>query len=533
MEYRELLGHEVPQRDAMPLAACHVGGYMLVCVATASAGFLAFVPTAFTAIAELGVITAFGMVAAVVSTLTLIPALLTIWRPYARRVKLVLSQEDLLSRLLHWPAGHGRLVLTAGAVALVVGLVLAPRVTFDPDPLNLRDPRSESVATFRRLQSNPEIPTMTLSALTPNAQAAQMLVDKAQALPLVRRAMSINDFIPQQQDEKLAIIGDLALILGPQFESGGEQPKIVARADDRESLSTLVKQLEQVSQQPGSVNAAALLSELRRFQAQMNAAGAAGSERLLQSLRETLLGTLPARLTALIDSLQAGPVSLADLPRSLVERWVSGNGVHRVEIWPREVLDRTERMQEFVDEVREVAPNAAGPALISLESGHAVVTAFRTAFLYSFVAISILLLVLLRNVVDALLALLPLAVAMILTLALLVIFDMDLNFANVIALPLILGVGIDYGVYIVQRGRASDAGTKIFQSGAARAVLSGGLITVASFGNLMWSSHPGTVSLGLVLALGLGLALLCALVFLPSLILLRQRRRALHAQRSA
>jgi predicted RND superfamily exporter protein len=173
-----------------------------------------------------------------------------------------------------------------------------------------------------------------------------------------------------------------------------------------------------------------------------------------------------------------------------------------------------------------------GPALISLESGHAVVSAFRIAFLYSFVAISILLLLLLRNVVDALLALLPLAVAMILTLALLVIFDMDLNFANVIALPLILGVGIDYGVYIVQRGRASDAGTKIFQSGAARAVLSGGLITVASFGNLMWSSHPGTVSLGLVLALGLGLALLCALVFLPSLILLRQHRRALHVQRS-
>ncbi|HWK49373.1 MAG TPA: MMPL family transporter, partial [Steroidobacter sp.] len=235
---------------------------------------------------------------------------------------------------------------------------------------------------------------------------------------------------------------------------------------------------------------------------------------------------------ALTDSLQAGPVALADLPRSLFVRWVSGNGIYRVEIWPREVLDRTGRMQQFVDQVLEVAPNAVGPALISLESGHAVVSAFRVAFLYSFVAISILLLVLLRNVVDALLALLPLAVAMILTLALMVIFDMKLNFANVIALPLILGVGIDYGVYIVQRGRARNVGTTIFQSGAARAVLSGGLITVASFGNLMWSSHPGTRSLGLVLALGLGLALLCALVFLPSLILLWQRRRALSAQRS-
>jgi predicted RND superfamily exporter protein len=190
------------------------------------------------------------------------------------------------------------------------------------------------------------------------------------------------------------------------------------------------------------------------------------------------------------------------------------------------VLNSTERTQAFVDQVRGVAPNAVGPAVISLESGHAVVSAFRTAFLYSFVAISFLLLVFLRQVVDVLLALLPLAAALILTLAVMVIFDMKFNFANVIALPLILGVGIDYGVYIVQRGRGSDVGTRIFQSGAARAVLSGGLITVASFGSLMWSSHPGTASLGLVLALGLGLTLLCALVFLPSLILMRQRWRA-------
>jgi predicted RND superfamily exporter protein len=395
--------------------------------------------------------------------------------------------------------------------------------------------RSESVATFRQLQSDPQIPTMTVSALAPNAAAAQSLVQKAQALPLVLRSMSINDFIPPQQSEKLAIIDDLALVMGPQFGIEGAAPAIVARADDAESLAALVEQLERLTKEPRAevANAALLLSELQRFQAQMNAAGVANSEALLQSLREDLLGTLPARLAALSDSLQAGPVSIADLPPSLRERWVSTNGMFRVEIWPREVLDSTERMQQFVDQVREVVPNAVGPAVISLESGHAVVSAFRMAFVYSFVAISVLLLVLLRRVADVLLALLPLAAALILTLALMVVFDMSFNFANVIALPLILGVGIDYGVYIVQRGRATDVGAKIFQSGAARAVLSGGLITVASFGSLMWSSHPGTASLGLVLALGLGLTLLCALVFLPSLILLRQRRRDSHVQRGA
>ena len=531
MEYRELLGHEVPQREAMPLAACHVGSYMLVCVATSSAGFLAFVPTAFTAIAELGVIAAFGMVAGVASSLTLLPAVLTVWRPNAGKVRLVLAQQDLLSRVLHWPAGHGRIVLIGGAVAIVIGLLLAPRVRFDPDPLNLRAPGSEAVATFRRLQSDPRIPTTTLSAVAATAADAQSLVQALQPLPLVLRSLSIDDFIPPQQPEKLAIIDDLALVLGPQFADHGTPPAIVAREDDIESLAALTQQLERVTRSGASAGAAALLSELRLVQAQLHAAGRDGRESLLQSLRETLLGTLPGRLVALSDGLQASPVAVTDLPRSLRERWVSAGGIHRVEIWPREALGSTERMQQFVDQVRAVVPSAVGPAVVSLESGRAIVAAFLTAFLYSFVAISILLLVLLRQVVDVLLALLPLVAALILTLAVMVILGMPFNFANVIALPLILGVGIDYGVYIVQRGRATDVGTKIFQSGAARAVLSGGLITVASFGSLMWSSHPGTASLGLVLALGLGLTLSCALVFLPSLILLRQRRRAPRAER--
>jgi uncharacterized protein len=535
MEYRELLGSNVPRRDAMPTAACHVGGYMLVCVATASAGFLAFVPTAFTAIAELGVITAFGMVAGVISTLTLLPALLRFWRPKAEKAKLVLSNEDFISRALHWAGGHGRTVLIAGTLALGAGVVLAPQVTFDPDPLNLRDSRWESVATFRRLQADPQIPTMTLSALAPNPQTAQAYARQAQALPLVLRATTLDDFVPQQQSEKLAIIGDLALVMGPQFESAGDKPPIVARVDDRESMAALIKQLQLFTQQQSgevATNAAVLLSELKRLQAHMEAGGIAGSERLLQSLRETLLGTLPGQLASLSESLQARPIVLSDLPRPLRERWVGTNGTYRVEISPREVLNREDRMERFVNQVRTVVPEAVGPAVISLESGHAVVSAFRMAFLYSFIAITLLLLVLLRNVVDVLLALLPLAVALILTLAVMVIIGMPFNFANVIALPLILGVGIDYGVYILQRGRAHDVGTNIFQSGAARAVLAGGLITVASFGSLMWASHPGTASLGLVLALGLGLALLCALVFLPSLILLRQRRRAAQVQRA-
>ena len=220
-------------------------------------------------------------------------------------------------------------------------------------------------------------------------------------------------------------------------------------------------------------------------------------------------------------------VSVDDLPAPLVSRWRSPEGHYRVEAAPREVLIGIPPMQRFLNEVRSVAPQAVGPPLVILESANAVVSAFRRAFAFSAIAIVLLLIVLLRRPADVLLAIVPLAFAGLFTVAGMALLGLSFNFANVIALPLILGVGIDYGVYIVQRGRESEAAAvNLLRSGAARAVFFGALITIASFGNLVWSRHPGTVSLGLVLTLGLALTLTSALVFLPSLLLARQRRLA-------
>jgi predicted RND superfamily exporter protein len=251
---------------------------------------------------------------------------------------------------------------------------------------------------------------------------------------------------------------------------------------------------------------------------------------LLAQLRETLLGTLPLQLRDLRETLKAGPVTRSDLPRPLVRRWLSPEGHYRVEAWPREILDRVEPMRRFLNAVRSVAPQAVGPPLVILESARAIVDAFQRAFVYSFIAITFLLLAILRKPFDVLLAMLPLVFSGLFTLASMVLLGISFNFANVIALPLILGVGIDYGVYIVQRGRGSEAAAaNLLRSGAARAVFFGALTTIASFGNLVWARHPGTVSLGILLTVGLGLTLICALVFLPSLMLWHVRRVAAHA----
>jgi len=231
------------------------------------------------------------------------------------------------------------------------------------------------------------------------------------------------------------------------------------------------------------------------------------------------LSALPPQIEGLRDALQAAPVTEQDLPAQITRRWKSADGQYRIEIWPKEVLDGPGPMERFVSQVRGAAPNATGGAIGYIESGHAVVGAFRQAFVYSFIAITILLLVLLRSFADMLLVLIPLLLAGLLTVAGSVLFNVPFNFANVIALPLILGVGVDYGVYLAQRGRvAASSHVNLLQTGTARAVLFGALITTANFGDLMLARHPGIVSMGILLTVGLSMTLICALVLLPSLL---------------
>ncbi len=505
MQYRELLGQGVPPREALPRAAGDVGSFMLVCAATTSIGFLAFVPTSFLGIAELGLISGAGMFISLAMSLVLLPALIALLPPDPSKVKLAPVGSGWLGRALAWPYSKARLIWIGTAILAAIALLLAPRARFAYDPLDLRDPQSESVSTFRDLLRDPEIPALTLSVLAQDAASARAQAEVLGKLPVAKRAMSLSDFVPQDQEPKLALIEDLALTMGLQpVKAAPDTPE--ARAADARALQSLIEALRAHPEA-----APALLESLERV--------VAAGEPALARLREALLGALPATIDSLVSALEAGPVSEADLPPDLVARWKSADGLYRVEVWPRQVLDNPPAMEHFIDGVRAVAPEAVGPPVGFLESGRTVVHAFRQAFVLSFIAIMVVLLVLLRNVVDTAIVLVPLALAGLFTLAGMVALDVPFNFANVIALPLILGVGVDYGVYLVQRGRdPAMKGSNILHTGTARAVLFGALITMANFGNLMLARHPGMVSMGVLLTVGLGMTLLCALVLLPSLL---------------
>ena len=520
MQYRELIGQGVSPRAALPRAAGDIGGYMAVCAATTSLGFFAFVPTPFTGIAELGLIAGVGMFVSLLASLTVLPALISLMPPDPRKVVLRPPGSGLAGRLLQLPYTHARAIWIGAAVLAAIAAFLAPKAYFDYDPLDLRDPKSESVSTFRDLLKDPDIPTLTLSVVVEDEAQVKPLKTKLKALPLVSNVVSLDDLVPDDQAAKLAILSDLGQSMGPTLMTAPDPLLLQARDDDYATIRQFAGHLPAYSSAGGNKPAvAALEKSLDAFDAAWQKADPAGKAQLMQGLRESLLGSMPAQIGALRESLQARAVTAADLPKPLYDRWKSADGHLRIEIWPREVLDGPPPMERFVTQVRGVAPHAVGPPIGYIESGHAVVGAFREAFLYSIVAITLLLLLLLRSVTDMLFVLIPLTLAGLLTVAGSVLLRVPFNFANVIALPLILGVGVDYGVYLVQRGRVAAAEhVNLLQTGTARAVLFGALITTANFGNLMLARHPGTVSMGVLLTLGLSMTLLCALVLLPSLL---------------
>lgn len=527
MQYRERLGQGMAAGSALSQSAADVGGYMAVCAATCSLGFFAFIPTAFTGIGELGIISGAGMFISLFLSLSLLPALIKLFAPDPRRLAWQPVTGGALSRALAWPYTHARPIWAVTIVLTIAALFLVPHARFDSDPLKLRDQKSEALSTFLELRQDPNIPTLTLSALVPDADATRALSKQLSALPLVGRVLSLPDFVPVDQDQKLPIIEDLVFSLGPQLASAPAPTEPAVNPEDGASLQALRSAFAtylQLHAADAPAAAKALSEQLDAFDATLAQAGDADKATLMAGLRANLLGTLPAQLAGLKDALLAQPVSESDIPAALAHRWRAADGRYRVEIAPKEVLDNTERTQQFLDQVLPLAPTAVGAPLTQNEAGRAVVRAFQQAFASSLVVITLLLLILLRSIIDALLVLVPLILAGLLTVATSVLFDVPFNFANVIALPLILGVGVDYGVYLVQRGRDAADGS-LLRTGTARAVLFGALITMANFGNLAFAKHPGMVSMGILLTLGLAMTLLCALVLLPSLLSWRYRQR--------
>lgn len=524
LRYRELTSHSADHRSALKRAVRHVGGSLEIGTLTTAIGFFCFVPTSYRGVAELGIISGAGMFISLIVTLAILPAFLGLKRPCRYRGSHLEHPAPpfWLKGILTFPVQHSKGVLVTALLAAILAILQLRHASFDSNPLDLQDPTAESVQTFRELLSDASNSPWSLVALTKSDKESAELKQQLQKLPTVDKVLSMADFVPEEQDEKLNLIDQLSLTLGPQLQSGNPKPAAAneeSAAALRNFLATLSTYLASHPEASDSKAAFDLEVELARVTARVESLKGDEKARALDQLNHLFTGSLQSQLSHLQDVLKARRVNQTDLPLDFRDRWLSAEGLQRIEIRPREDLHNPEAMQRFVEEVRNVAPHATGTPVLFLESSNAVVKAFTQAFTYAIIAITVVLFFTMEKKIDVLLVLTPLLLASLLTGALMAIMGVHFNFANIIALPLVFGMGVDNCIHLVHRYRTAPPSDGILlHSSTALAVLLSALTNISGFGNLSVSPHQGMASMGIMLTIGILATLFCSMIVLPALL---------------
>ena len=506
VRYRERRWENPDHGAAMAETGRRAGGQILVAAAATSAGFLAFVPTEFRGVAELGLIAGVGMLIAFLCTVTFLPAAITLFHPRGESAEIGFrwaAPLDDVARRRRWPLLGGVRRFWPS-----LGVALLPRLRFDSNPLHTKNPNTEAMRTLYDLMGSPITNPFTIDILAANPAAAAALSQRLQQLPLVAGVLSIDSFVPKHQNAKLAQIQDAAMLLGPTLAP----PKPLApptaaeiRVAARDADAALAPALAKPAPDPQLV---AIAGDLRRL--------AAAPDPVVLAANAALTRFLPTQLAQLRSALSAQPVSLHSIPPALARDWVLPDGRARVQVLPKAVANTSSGLKEFVAEVTAVAPDAGGPAVTIEATSATIVGSFRSAAIAALVAITIILFVALRRVLDVSLVLAPLLLSSLMTVLVMVLAPLPLNYANIIALPLLLGVGVSFNIYFVMNWRAGR--TAVLGSATARAILFSALTTGTAFGALALSRHPGTASMGQLLLISLGCTLVASLVFIPALL---------------
>ncbi len=491
--------------EALRRTARSTGPQIAVAAVAIACGFLAFAPTAFVGVAELGLIAGVGMGLALLCTLSLLPALLWLFRPGDQGRELALPFGRRWDRLMQQ---RRRAVLALFAALGVAGAAAALSLPFDANPLHTQASDSEPMLTLQSLADNPVTNPFNINILVPDLAQARALTAKLEKLPEVSSVISAATFVPSEQNEKLAQLEqaqDLVLpSLTPRQAPTPVTPQALreAIADTRGSIA-------------GAASALPADSPLRGIDAALQRLSQ-GPDADLLAMNEAVSRFLPEQLASLRDALNAQTISLESLPASIRRDWLSPSGKVRIQVSPTVAAQNTDGLRHFVQAVQAVAPEAGGPAVSIIASADTIMRAFQQAAALAAVAIAVVLLLVLRRWRDSGIVLLTLALSALLTALLARLGGMSINYANIIALPLLLGVGVSFNVYFVMNWRA---GMRDFVgSASARAVLFSALTTGTAFGSLALSHDRGMASMGALLLLSLVAVLLATFVFLPALL---------------
>jgi hopanoid biosynthesis associated RND transporter like protein HpnN len=531
--YEEELRKHETQHVAMLRAMVNTGlGIFTGCLTTAGA-FFAMGLTDFKGIQEMGIITGAGMVLALLPMMTFLPALLLKGRqnvmdreskahPQPTTVK---SYRARLERLwLDRPVAVTIIVLVISALAAIP----ARKVYFDYNLLHLQSEGLPAVEYEHKLIESASKSVLFAAVIATNKEHALLLENQLTNLPSVATVDSMAKYLVGDQAARLAKVAAIKReVAGIRFASIDPNPVNIddlsrtlwalhgylglaldelAGRDERE----LEKNLRALRSAIEDLRHALLTGDQRRVSEQL----AAYQRALFEDLRETF--------RAIRTQDDGSPLTEESLPPNLRSRFIGRDGLHLLQVYPRrDVWQRTNQV-EFVGEVRTVAPRATGTPVQLLEYTTLLKNSYIEAAYYSLGAIIILVFIHFRRIGSVLLALVPVAIGTLWTAALMSLLDVPFNPANIMMLPLVVGIGVTNGIHILNRF-SEEHNPSILSRSTGKAVIVSALTTIAGFGSLMVAKHQGIQSLGIVMSIGVGMCMLVAITFLPALLMLRTR----------
>lgn len=524
----ELAGGVLPAH-VIRRTAHGLGAALGLSALAAAASFFSFIPTDYNGLADLGVIAGTGMFIALAATFTVLPALMRLMRrPDIHASAITQStaspaEQPSNNGMAVWMSTHAKQITGTAVALMLVSLAPTLQLQFDFNPLHLLDARNPAFQAFQSLAKESKASPYAIEIIRDNLATADRLAAKIDKQDSVSRTLTLSSLIPDQQQEKLDLLTDLAMVMPPFTLQVRDAPPSTA-AQITAALTELQQTLQLYSQQSGDSTLAPHATALARQLADFLSSDA-NNAKALRTLDHNVTAGLSQRIRMLATALDAEAITPASLPEALKNRFLANNGMARIQVFSKLDLDKPGNMERFVRQIQTLAPDAAGDPVMMVEGGAVVAHAFMQASLLAFGFVSILLMLSLGSFRDCLGVLMPLLLAALLTAAIMQISGLTLNLANIIVLPLLAGLGVSYGIYLAL-GQRDGGLSGLFQSATPRAVLFSALTTLCSFGSMAISGDTAMMMLGKTLTIALLCVLLCVLIVQPALLsLIRHSRR--------
>jgi uncharacterized protein len=520
--FEEELNKGADRPQAVAVAIEQTGTSIITAGVTNAAAFFAMGLSGFKGVMELGVIAGGGMIIATAATMLILPALLLV--VHRQRESTAIPVQVVATRIERLLLRRPWLTLVICGMVTAGALLVGWRIHFDYNVLNLQTKNLASVETELRLLKADAESTIYGAIVCDTFAQTRELQHSLTGLPTVATVHSIAELIPEDQAQKTPLIRSIQETIGEvNFPAVPADP--AAGESVLRSLGSLRLRASQLAAEPGSgKELAALTNALTQARATLQGVEPAQLTPRLATYERRFYDDLEAQMKLMTGQVTDRPMTIADVPVNVRRMLIGKTGKFLVRVFPKQNIWEREPLENFVRDVQSVAPKVTGTPLGLYEFVGILQQGYIKAAFWAFLVITILILIDLRGWFATLLTLLPLMVGMIWMVGTLAICNIAFNPANIMVLPLMVGIGVAYGIYVVQRYR-QDGEAAFYGKSTGRAVILSGLTTVAAFGSLLIGSHQGIRSLGLVMTIGVVACLVASLVLLPSLLEVARRRQ--------